>query len=125
MCRAVESRQSARLVGASEQGHLGEEQTHKVRTEGLGLVLLALLVMVGASGSLRTSPPSPPPPGTGVTSSPFDPLWGPAPPAFFSVDTNGTGLADATPKNFLENSHAFTVIKYTIFTSKCIVSLFS
>lgn len=49
---------------------------------------------------LRTSAPVPPPPGTGVTSSPFDPLWGPAPPAFFSVDTNGTGLADATPKDF-------------------------
>lgn len=70
-----------------------------MKTEGLGLVLLALLVMMRVSSSLRTSPPAPPPPGTGVTSSPFDPLWGPAPPAFFSVDTNGTGLADETPKD--------------------------
>lgn len=53
--------------------------------------------MMGASGFLRTSPPAPPPPGTGVTSSPFDPLWGLAPPAFFSVDTNRTGLADEPP----------------------------
>lgn len=35
----------------------------------------------------------PPPPGTGVTSSPTDPLWGWAPLAFISIDTNGTGLA--------------------------------
>lgn len=62
--------------------------------------IVALLVMVGVSGSLRTSPHAPPPPGTGVTSSPFDPLWGLAPPTFFSVDTNGTGLADASPKDF-------------------------
>lgn len=63
-------------------------------------VLLALLVMVRVLGFLRTSPPVPPPPGRGVTSSLFDPLWGPTPPAFFSVDKNGTGLADATPKDF-------------------------
>ena len=45
----------------------------------------------GVRGTLRTSPPVSEPPGTGVTSAPFDPFWGSLapPPAFFSVDTEG------------------------------------
>lgn len=72
--------------------------------------------MMGASGWLRTSPPAPPPPGTGVTSSPFDPLWGLAPPAFFSVDTNRTGLADEPPpppaEGLMVYFHAFPLINH-------------
>lgn len=70
----------------------------------LWLVLLVLLVMMRVSGSVRTSPPAPPPPGMGVTSSPFEPLWGPAPPAFFGVDTNGTFLAKASLEDGLKHS---------------------
>lgn len=66
------------------------------------------------SSSVRTSPPAPPPPGTGVTSSPLEPLWGPARPAFFSVDTNETFLADERSEDFyflfLENSFDFFLI---------------
>lgn len=79
--------------------------------------------MMGASGSLRTSPPAPPPPGTGVTSSPFDPLWDLAPPAFFSVDTNRTGLADdphAPPaEGLIVYCHAFPPINDTLGSCEC------
>lgn len=79
----------------------------------LWLVLLVLLVMMRVSGSVRTSPPAPPPPGMGVTSSPFEPLWGPAPPAFFGVDTNGTFLAKANLKDDLKHSCSLSYRRYT------------
>lgn len=47
----------------------------------------------------------------GVTSSPFDPLWGLAPPAFFIVDTNGTRLAEES----LKDSYTYSLRKYAIF----------
>lgn len=78
--------------------------------------------MVGVSSSLRTSPPVPPPPGTGgmgVTSSPFDPLWGLAPPAFFIVDTNGTGLAEESHKD----SHTYSLRKYAVCIIKYVESV--
>lgn len=115
MCGAAESRHSAsiwRLVGASQHTHLGGITDTQGEDRRTWAVLLALLVMVGVLGSLRTSPPAPPPPGTGVTSSPFDPLWGTAPPAFFSVDTNGTGLAGANPRTLRITLMLFPLIKH-------------
>lgn len=55
----------------------------------------------------------------GVTSSPFEPLWGLAPPAFFIVDTNGTGLAEESHKD----PHTYSLRKYADFMLKDVESV--
>lgn len=58
----------------------------------------------------------------GVTSSPFDPLWGLAPPAFFIVDTNGTGLAEESHKDSHTYSLRNTQFSFVNMSSASLVS---